>query len=182
MFTCVASCLQWPSVSASTWAATAFFYASIVFALVAIVTGSQQMLLLSGSRDVDDGLMLEMLSTPDRAGRARPRAAAVFALQAPLMLLTLSVMAFLAGLWAIVFSPLRAHLAWDDSAKVCEIAGIEGERLMMERRLPYCSALRMLPPSRPSTGLPSSSTRSFGRGQSRIPTPRGRAFLRNRAP
>ena len=43
----------------------------------------------------------------------------VFALQAPIMLLTLSVMAFLAGLCSVIFAPLASPPVWDDEAKVC---------------------------------------------------------------
>ena len=42
----MASCLQWPSVQAGHWSAAALFYASMLVALLAIVTGSQQSLIL----------------------------------------------------------------------------------------------------------------------------------------
>ncbi|MCJ1460343.1 hypothetical protein MMC28_010723 [Mycoblastus sanguinarius] len=56
----------------------------------------------------------------------RPNVFLVFALQAPIMLLTLSVMAFLAGLCSVVFAPLANHLAWDDNAKIAVEFGISG--------------------------------------------------------
>lgn len=55
----------------------------------------------------------------DRPNRpSRPNTFLVFALQAPIMLLTLSVLSFLVGLCSVVFAPLANHLAWDDNAKV----------------------------------------------------------------
>ena len=59
-------------------------------------------------------------SQDNRLGRPnRPNSFLVFALQAPIMLLTLSVMAFLIGLCSVVFAPLAMHAGWDDNAKVC---------------------------------------------------------------
>ena len=49
----------------------------------------------------------------------RPNPFLIFALQAPIMLLSLSVMAFLAGLCSVVFAPLSSEPVWDENAKVC---------------------------------------------------------------
>ena len=48
----------------------------------------------------------------------RPNNLHVFALQAPIMLMSLAVVAFLAGLCSVVFAPLAKQLVWDDNAKV----------------------------------------------------------------
>ena len=48
----------------------------------------------------------------------KPRPAVVFTLQAPIMFLTMSVMTFLTGVCAAVYSPLAQHVAWDKDAKV----------------------------------------------------------------
>ncbi|KAI4220072.1 MAG: hypothetical protein L6R36_007886 [Xanthoria steineri] len=50
LFTNVASCLQWESVQNGHWSARACFYACMLLAFVAIVMGSQQMLLLPSDR------------------------------------------------------------------------------------------------------------------------------------
>ena len=42
----------------------------------------------------------------------------IFMLQAPIMLLTFSVMTFLAGLCSVVFSPLGQDPGWNSNAKV----------------------------------------------------------------
>ena len=48
----------------------------------------------------------------------RPNPLLVFALQAPIMLLTLSFMAYLAGLCSVIFAPLALQPVWGDNAKV----------------------------------------------------------------
>ena len=53
LFTTVASCLQWPGTANGHWSAPALLYASILLALGAIVTGSQQLLLLPNERQED---------------------------------------------------------------------------------------------------------------------------------
>ena len=116
----------------------------MLLALAAIVMGSQQMLVLPNERrqDVDEGtgtaLVLKMVDTNDTQmeisenqylqaivkrlcethRHGRPNTFQVFALQAPMMLLSLSVVAFLAGLCSVIFAPLATKLAWDGNAKV----------------------------------------------------------------
>ncbi|KAI4172171.1 MAG: hypothetical protein LQ343_003731 [Gyalolechia ehrenbergii] len=56
----------------------------------------------------------------------RPNPILVFALQAPIMLLTLSVMSFLTGSSAVVFAPLANRTGWGDDAKIALLFGIAG--------------------------------------------------------
>lgn len=145
LFTTVASCLQWPGTQNGHWSATAFFYACMLFAFVAIVMGSQQLLVLPNERphysdeDFETSSALDSKERCDRKLKEseeryqqavikrlrdtryddRPNSFLVFALQAPMMLLTLSVMAFLAGLCSVIFAPLANSPVWDDKAKVC---------------------------------------------------------------
>lgn len=127
MFTTVASCLTWNSTESGHWSGPALFYASTVFALVAIVSGSQQLWVLprtdlnnSRSDAEKNKRRRELLSFIEKlqSGDGEPKARYLFALQAPIMLLTFSVMAFLAGLCAVVYSPLATRLVWDENAKV----------------------------------------------------------------
>ena len=144
IFTTVVSCLQWPGTINGHWTATVAFYASILLSFVAIVMGSQQLLVLPNERpqpsdeDVESSTALdskdrfnkdlkesdeEYLQAVIRRLRDtcyddRPNTFLVFALQAPIMLLTGSVMTFLAGLASVVFSPLAKQLVWDENAKV----------------------------------------------------------------
>jgi hypothetical protein len=127
LFTTVASCLTWNSTETSHWTGPALFYASTVFALVAIISGSQQLWILPrvdaspSNSDAGKKRSEELVSFIARlsSDEGRPKSKYVFALQTPIMLLTLSVLAFLAGLCAVVYSPLASRLAWDDNAKVC---------------------------------------------------------------
>ena len=145
LFTGVASCLQWPGTQNSHWSATASFYACMLLAFVAIVMGSQQLLVLPNERphyldeDFENSTALHSGERCDRELKKseeqyqqviikrlrdtrhddRPNNFLVFALQAPIMLLTLSVMAFLAGLCSVIFAPLANPPVWDDKAKVC---------------------------------------------------------------
>lgn len=54
-------------------------------------------------------------------GTAEVKRCWLFALQAPIMLLMLSVMTFLAGLCSVIFSPLAHDLAWNANAKMSAI-------------------------------------------------------------
>ena len=116
----------------------------MLLALAAIVMGSQQLLVMPNQRPQDseggEGFSLGMksgdrhdsqleeteklymqaiakrLSLTHRDGR--PNTFQVYALQVPMMLLSLSIVAFLAGLCSVIFAPLVKKPAWDDNAKV----------------------------------------------------------------
>ena len=117
----------------------------MLLAFVAIVIGSQQMLVLPNERphhsdgDFESSTAFDSKERCDRELKEseeqyqqavikrlgdtrhgdRPNSFLVFALQAPIMLLSLSVMAFLAGLCSVIFAPLANSPVWDDNAKVC---------------------------------------------------------------
>ena len=118
------SCLQWYGTQTSHWSAPALFYSSLIFSLLAVVNGSQQILLLPetraegcySDRDEDEARSIRDRLRKDEANEVTRRW--VFALQAPMMLLTLSVISFLAGLCSVIFSPLAHHLTWNSEAKV----------------------------------------------------------------
>ncbi|KAL8993025.1 MAG: hypothetical protein Q9169_006655 [Polycauliona sp. 2 TL-2023] len=144
LFTTVASCLQWPSVIEGHWSARACFYASILICFIAIVMGSQQMLLLPherppseipgdnvAARDSNMTYEREMKEKEELYLRAivkrlcdtqredgGPNLILLFVMQAPEMLLTGSAVAFMAGLTSVVFAPLANSISWDDNAKV----------------------------------------------------------------
>ena len=122
----------------------------MLLALIAIVMGSQQLLVLPNERSqypsegtVNDSVLPQMRFSSSmrrsdseldeyekqylRSIVARLRASShdggpngllVFVLQAPIMLLSFSVVCFLAGLCSVVFAPLGKHLVWGDDAKV----------------------------------------------------------------
>ncbi len=100
-----------------------------MFALVAIVSSSQQLWILprldlstftnahEKQRWIDD-VSVFVQRVQKSSGRGTLRAKYIFALQAPIMLLTFSVLAFLAGMCSIIFSPLAQQLEWNSDAKV----------------------------------------------------------------
>ena len=59
-----------------------------------------------------------LMKVTDDGRSVKLRTSFIFMLQAPIMLLTFSVMTFLAGLCSVIFSPIGKDLRWDDDAKV----------------------------------------------------------------
>lgn len=131
LFTSVTSCLQWNSIQTSHWSAPALFYCSLLFSLTSVVNGSQQILVLPGEKRIRSQTDIQQEEdaakvVQDRIKGHDPGALKnlyVYALQSPIMLLTLSVATFLAGLFSVVFSPLARNLAWDDHAKIAVMFG-----------------------------------------------------------
>lgn len=119
----------------------------MLLAFVAIVMGSQQMLLLPSEIPLqdskDDSEGIEATESNNRYERelklkeerylqavvrrlcdtrrhdGSPNTILVFVMQAPEMFLTGSVVTFLGGLCSVVFAPLAHQTVWDDNAKVC---------------------------------------------------------------
>jgi len=135
LFTTVATCVTWPSTDRAHWSASALFYMSMIFALVAIISSSQQLWILprldlgtlnsihERQRRIDDvSAFVSRVQKTDGHGNLKARY--VFALQAPIMLLTFSVLLFLAGLCSTVCSPLARKLEWNSDAKISFLFGI----------------------------------------------------------
>ena len=129
IFASVPSCLAWDNVPSSHWSARGLFYSSIVLALVAIVTGAQQQMVLPSNdvdikhADLDDFVTLLTRGNSDGSPRSRSgrNHRLIFALQLPLMIFSLAVAAFLGGLLAVVFGPLGSiQRGTDDERKVCD--------------------------------------------------------------
>ncbi|KAL9091177.1 MAG: hypothetical protein Q9159_001594 [Coniocarpon cinnabarinum] len=120
VFTSVTQSLSWPSVANANWSASALLYSSVVLAIAAVVVGAQQQRVLPSF--VDDAhlnfnekslqLFRERLMFRDRKNRS-----VVFALQCPLMMLSFSVLSFLAAMCSTIFGPLVVAIRWDDNAK-----------------------------------------------------------------
>ncbi len=137
IFASVPSCLTWDNVPSSHWSTRGLFYSSIVFALVAIVSGAQQQMVLP-SNDVKiedvylDGLVDQLTkgnsvgsteASKKKNGKSRRgrNHRLIFALQLPLMIFSLAVAAFLGGLLGVVFGPLgSSQRGTDDERKVCD--------------------------------------------------------------
>ncbi|KAL9061135.1 MAG: hypothetical protein Q9162_000280 [Coniocarpon cinnabarinum] len=129
VFTSVTQSLSWPSVANANWSASALLYSSVVLAIAAVVVGAQQQRVLPSF--VDDAhlnfnekslqLFRERLMFRDRKNRS-----VVFALQCPLMMLSFSVLSFLAAMCSTIFGPLVVAIRWDDNAKTALTFGIFG--------------------------------------------------------
>ena len=98
--------------------------------MTAVISGSQQLLVLPREQqgiisqtDIERDKDLARLVQRKIKGRSRDglNNLYVYALQTPIMLLTFSVMTFLAGLCSVVFSPLARNPAWTSEAKVGKI-------------------------------------------------------------
>lgn len=148
--------MTWPSTERAHWSAVALFYQSTVFALVAIISSSQQLWILPRldldtltdvnevHRRIEDMSMF-IHKVQKSSGHGTLKAKYIFALQAPIMLLTVSVLAFLAGMCSTIFSPLAQNLAWNSDAKVSRpaLCAYVAKRLL---RYPVCSAFQALSP------------------------------------
>ena len=162
LFTTVASCLQWPGTASGHWSATALFYTSMLTALLAIVTGSQQLLLLPNERHTDqqrdvtgaDAVLPQqvLLKPVDRAdtemeeaerrhldaiaerigGTEELRWFQMFVLQVPIMLLSIAVIEMLAAVCSVVLAPLAAMPVFDDQTKVSRNHCWTSDRQLME--------------------------------------------------
>lgn len=105
-----------------------------MFSLTAVVSGSQQTLLLprekdARSQDDIDNERKRALWIQEKVRGSDPAGISdryVYALQAPIMLLMFAVMTFLAGLCSVVFSPLARNLGWNGDAKVSRAAQPRG--------------------------------------------------------
>ena len=137
--------MTWISTDRAHWSGAALFYCSLLFALIAVVLGSQQLLALPKADVESDedpivgangsvvwspradahqrqqgaaAIQKRLTKQADGRGAVELRARFVFMLQAPIMMLMFSVMTFLAGLCSVVYSPLAQNLQWNDDAKV----------------------------------------------------------------
>lgn len=127
LFASATSALSWGSIAESHWTACTLFYSCIVLALVAIVTGAQQQMVLPGDNPpLEDLDLAQFIATITGIRQLNNTAkkynyGLIFALQAPLMLFSLAVAAFLAGLFSVVFGPLGSSPLRGDNAKVCAL-------------------------------------------------------------
>lgn len=129
LFASATSALSWGNIAESHWTARTLFYSCIVLALVAIVTGAQQQMVLPGDdphlQDMDLAHIIATITGIRQSNNTAKKHnhGLIFALQAPLMLFSLAVALFLAGLFSVVFGPLGSSPLWGDNAKVAIFFG-----------------------------------------------------------
>ncbi|KAK3059338.1 hypothetical protein LTS18_011100, partial [Coniosporium uncinatum] len=120
IFASVISCLSWSNIENAHWSGPALWYASIVFAILAVVLGSQHSMLLPDMTtqiDKDWKAIRESMTVGNADGTRRPSSITMFAWQGPTMCLSYSLVAFMAGLMSVVFSPWAQNMVWGPEAK-----------------------------------------------------------------
>lgn len=118
LFTSIISCLSWSNLSNTNWSGPAFWYAGIILALISIVLGAQQTMVLPDMQDDIDSINIRNRLMAANTPQPRPSRIMLFVWQSPLMCLTYSIICFLAGLSSVVISPLVRQPSWNDEAKV----------------------------------------------------------------
>lgn len=119
------SSLSWPAIINAHWSVSALWYTSLIFALLAISVGAQQLWLLPSVSDNartrfhDDGIRLFRDQLGDM--HTGKNATMVFALQCPLMTFALSLACFVGGLLSLILSPLAMRHGWNDEGKVWNV-------------------------------------------------------------
>lgn len=121
LFASIIAALSWPAIATTHWSCPALWYAGILFSLMAVVLGAQQLIVISDGFSPttwNDALEIRRrLVTVDQSGQWQPSRVMLFVLQAPLMCLAYSMLLFLAGLVSFIVSPLALKPAWNDEAK-----------------------------------------------------------------
>jgi len=135
---CLTSTGSWPNVlpngNQAPWAVRICWFSGIVFALFAVLTAAQQSIRLHRLSAHKDALKIIRhfmgCRVRDKEGvmRVKPRRWLVYAWQASVMFLTLSVVTMILGMCILIwhstqYGPNKKHEDgwWDDSAKVCKI-------------------------------------------------------------
>lgn len=122
IFASVNGCLQWNNLEGRHWIGPAFWYASILLSLFAVVLGAQQVLVLDPLEDNENTDWLRVrkrLMVDPPLGALQPRLKMLYVWQEPLMCLGYAVVFFVGGLMSHVYSPIAQGRAWNDDAKVC---------------------------------------------------------------
>ncbi|KAI9668393.1 MAG: hypothetical protein M1831_001147 [Alyxoria varia] len=165
LFSSIISALSWQAVENAHWSGSACWYAGIIWSLLAIVLGQQQMMVVTdvsqtsgdltelrkhvkagshaksvfglrhssqeGAREKDEqkvdehGYPINPVYEREHSHRTeqqQPSHMVLFALQAPLMCLTYSIVFFLAGLASVVLSPFADNPGWNPEAKTTPAA------------------------------------------------------------
>ena len=94
------------------------WYAALIFALVSIILGAQQTIIMPEASDGIDPLIIKQRLLASDSFTPRPNRLMLFVWQSPLMCISSSIMCFLAGLTSVVLSPLAQDPRWNEAAKV----------------------------------------------------------------
>jgi hypothetical protein len=115
----VSAAFSWPAIDSSPWTAKAAFYGSLILSLGAVAIGSQQSITLSRLGGQQDGLSeLKKLLQNNKSTVSRRQ---LYIWQLPVMILNVSILLFLIGLFVVIWNQAVEHLSWDDDMKVSAI-------------------------------------------------------------
>lgn len=99
-FTSLTSRLSWYNLSSQHWSGPALWYAGIILALIAVIIGNQQMLVIPDTSDTTAALTLaiqkRLMTSDSLSASPRPKRLMLFTWQAPLMSLSYAIICFLA--------------------------------------------------------------------------------------
>lgn len=109
------STLSWTGLDGRHWTGLSCWYASIILAIVSVLSGAQQTILLESLQNVDFRQTRIRLC----GNSYEPKWTVVFAWQCHLMLLSWAFVCYIAGLTSYIVSPVAINPVWDDNAKVC---------------------------------------------------------------
>ncbi|PLB46192.1 hypothetical protein P170DRAFT_479110 [Aspergillus steynii IBT 23096] len=119
----IATSLGWPGMDKTHWVVSAFWYNAIVMAVVSAVMAFQQSsglgcvrAKITSEHRLDEALMRGSV-------QQKPSRAAVFVLQAPVQILSYSVMIYLAGLVVFLIHPVGSHAFEDKEVKIAIFCG-----------------------------------------------------------
>ena len=137
-FTSLTSCLSWYNLSSRHWSGPALWYAGIILALIAVILGNQQVLVIPDTSDTTAASTLaiqkRLMTSDSSSASPRPKRLMLFTGQAPIMSLSYAMICFLVGMVAVVIGPLAGEQKWGDDAKVGAnepLDGLKFERLIL---------------------------------------------------
>ncbi|KAH7090172.1 hypothetical protein FB567DRAFT_284828 [Paraphoma chrysanthemicola] len=121
----VSSAFSWPTIESAPWTAKAVFYSTLLLAISAIATGSQQSIALNRYGRQPDGLK-ELQDSIKGTQRGDARPSQLYVWQLPIMLLNISLALFVVGLVILIWAKAARSPRWDDDMKIAFVVTIAG--------------------------------------------------------
>lgn len=125
MFNAVISSLSWSTAFQRHWTCPAFWYASMLFSLIAIPLAAQQTLVFETIDSRKWRETCKKLAYEDSEKKWRCRGSVLYVFQSHIQCFSYSVVCFLAGFVSYIYSPLAMERGWNDNAKVRRLSDIE---------------------------------------------------------
>ncbi|KAI0172689.1 hypothetical protein GGR52DRAFT_417804 [Hypoxylon sp. FL1284] len=122
----VVSSFSWPAIENTHWMVEALWYNSLTMAIVSAVMAFQQSSSLGcalAKVETGHNLLPVLLQREQKNKQKKPSHKAVFVLQAPVQLLSYSVLAYFIGLLVLIFYPLAKDLRDQNSVNIAIFYG-----------------------------------------------------------